>query len=224
MAWQAMIPGILGAIGGLMGASQGTPSPPQFQRPNVQWADRRKEMDAILAGGFDPQSELYRLASMQMREGINQELARRGLLGSSAGMAQLSGSEADLQRKLLENELQRRIQAFQSVNQYEQQKNALEAGLTAQANEMAWKGYQSDLDKHYGRQAAFQGLLGGIGSAVGGYQGAKQWEDVTAPYMRAQTGYYQAMTPQIAPTGGAVVAPISPGTGYLGVDTRLGGR
>lgn len=147
----------------LIGMMQRRPSMPGF---GYAAPDRESYVRQILSTGFNPQDEIYQLAMDKALSGVNTNLARSGLAGSSLYGQMQSMTAADLANKFLEGELNRRRLALDSAVQYDRSRlGPAEAAYNAQI-----AGYRDEM----GRGSAMLGGIGNILGAVGQHYGQEQ--------------------------------------------------
>lgn len=167
--------------------------------------DRSKYQDMILQSGFNPQSELYNIATQRAMNEMNNQLINRGLASSSFGLNQLQSTQAELANKFLENEIQRRIQAFQAATGYDMQA----AGIQQNNNQAA---YNHDMARYQREVGDRNAMVGGIGNLVNAgigvyrqYQGDQQ---AALREANAQKRFDMMMgggqRSPVAPSGGAI--------------------
>lgn len=210
---------------------------PQMPGPspvaNVKLPDRSGYQNQILSSGFDPHSELYRIATERAMANINNNLANRGMGNSSMGVAAQAHSQSELANAFLESELQRRIQAFQAATGYDIAGANVQMGVANAQNADAWKRYDASNKENQQMWGGIQGLFQAGASAYGGYQQQGIAADARA---QAQANFDKEMfykygapysSPQKASTGGYIDSGIAnmgsqPAPQYgLGMNTQL---
>lgn len=162
----------IGGLGSLFGMLKGTPDAPSYadldlakENPDL-WKELQRlqavnrqydDMFAARRAGANA-SELAQLA--QGRSQVQDQLANRGLIGSSAGTSMQAGADAQMQGQIQE----RAFQEMMAMQQARQQAQAQYAQQLAQGQQMAMQpmqaqhqqGMQGDAD----RNQFFGGLLG----------------------------------------------------------------
>lgn len=120
----------------------------------------------LLESAYNPNSELYRMASERQASSINRELAKRGLGNSGMGIAAQTEGANTLAAKFLESETDRRLKAFQAATgQLNAAAGVQQAGERAQYDH-AMAGYQAELQK---RQQFSDALTRGAGAGLSAY-------------------------------------------------------
>lgn len=150
----------------IAGAFTKRPKSPSYQYTGP---DRSHYIDQLLESGFNPQSELYNIATERANEDITRRLAMMGMGGSSLGQQAQAMTQAALANKFLEGEMGRRQAALETARGFD----ALTAGADAQR-------YQSDLAKYQSQVEGNQNLISGIAGLAGtglGYLGQSQIAD-----------------------------------------------
>jgi hypothetical protein len=154
----------------VVGALMPKPGTPQYNQPqgmNTFPEYQRK----LLESGFNPQSELYRVAGEQSAAQTNRQLARRGLGNTGLGMSTQTAAANDLANKFLSSETQRRALAYEKAVAPE---TAAYSGRVKSAENQ----YAADQAAYNNEIAGRDRFLGGVGSIagqIGTYGGQNGW-------------------------------------------------
>lgn len=182
------------------------PSIPQISLPNREpWARE------LLTNAYRTDTTMMDLARKRLMADINDQLAARGLGGTSMGMSMQSNGLANLMNQWMENQVQRQSQAYGAVtgadmgNANVQQNNA----------NLAMQKYQMDLAGNRGKWGDIQNLANLGLSAYGMHQADSRWEQGQAMADKRWNDYLNTIG-RSAPTGGTVVAPPPIGAYYSG--------
>lgn len=185
---------------------------------NIQLPDRSKYQAALLDTAFNPQSDVYQMASNRAMDLVNRDLANKGLGHSSFGNQAVSSAQADLAAKFLENEMQRRIQAYNAVTGYDIAKANQQQGVAGQQWNENLANYNLNAQKE---DALYQGVgnLAGIGANYyGGVQQQNQIDAMNAQNQKNQDRYLSILDRSQAqgPSGGYTSYSPTAYNGYLG--------
>jgi hypothetical protein len=82
--------------------------------------DRTKYLNSVLETGFNPDSDLYRLAADEVGNQVRSQLARMGMGGSSYGLQAMGGAQMDLARKFAAEQFEKRLKALSMANGMDQ--------------------------------------------------------------------------------------------------------
>lgn len=116
---------------------------------------RNKLMDTA----FNPNTDLLNTAMSRSMASGNRLAASRGLGTSGAGLGFIQNAQNDLANKFVENEFQRRLQAYQAVTGAAQ-------GQAQMGMNMANNMYDSNMARYKDEQDARAGFIGGVGGLV----------------------------------------------------------
>lgn len=148
---------------------------------------------ALLNSAFNPNTDIYRIASDQAYAQGNRAVASRGLGTSGAGLGYLSSIQTDLANKFAESEFQKRLQAYNAVAGKDSAAMGLMTNMANQSYDAALNNYNYNADSNagligglgtlaragitaYTRQQELAGLnssLAGYGARTPGYQGSQ---------------------------------------------------
>lgn len=206
MAW---VPYALAAAPSIYSMMQGHPSAPGIpDYSKFALPDRSGYQKQLLDSGFNPQSELYKIASQQAMGSVQNDLVNRGLGNSSYGNQAISSAQATLAQKFLENELQRRIAAFQAATGYDISNSNIQAGLAGKTYDARMGQYGNQIAQQQGDMRDLQGLAGLGMSAYGNSQANSRADAAALQAQQNYDNYMKAAYPQQAPTGGYYQAPV----------------
>ena len=118
--------------------------------------DMRGYRNSLMNTAFDPNADIYRIASDQAYAQANRAAASRGLGNSGAGLGYISHAQTELANKFAENEFQKRLQAYNAVAGRD---SAAMSMLTGMANSQ----YDAAMGAYDARSAGNAGLIKGIG-------------------------------------------------------------
>lgn len=133
------------------------------QRPEYQ--------NRILEGGFNPQSELYRLAGDRQAAQINRQMALRGMANSGTAIGAQNQAMTDLNNRFLENEQQRRIAAYNTVMAPEYQQANLNQNSERHRADQRWAQYGVDSKARSDKIQGFGNMMGSMAGGMGGMGG-----------------------------------------------------
>ena len=206
MALAGMVP----AVAGMFMNNGDYPSGPNYSQANAymnspEMAAYRR---ALMGSAFNPQTDIYNIASDRAYAQANRAAASRGLGNSGAGLGYVGQMQNDLANQFTKDEFQRRLQAYQTVSGQQNQQAQM-------AMQMANSQYGAGQDNYNNNVASTGAFLGGLGQlanmGVSAYNYSNN-QDMNRELMNA----YIARTPGYggAPSAGSVYgAPIASG-GY----------
>lgn len=157
------------AIPAVVSATRKRPEAPQFYQVPLKLPEIQPYQQKILDTAFDPQSETYKLASDVLADKIMRSTAQRGLAGSSMAAQLERTAMSDLANKFIENELNRRISALNTV--HDQRMREATGSM-----QMGRARYGAEMDRYRDQLGSEQDLISGIGSAIGAIGGAYNQE------------------------------------------------
>lgn len=214
MALGTMGAGALGSLYGMLKPDPKTPSladvdlardNPDLWKQLQQLQSMNRELDTMYrtrrAGATA--SELAQLGAG--RSQLSDQLATRGLVGSSAGSQQQAAAEAQMQAAIQQRAYQEMMQLMQARQQAEQQYTQNFSNAQQQALASKFPGYQAQMQNNAERNQFYGGLFG----AGMNMYGTQQYLD-GMPKTPIPTGA-QPMATQasfnVAPSGGGYATP-----------------
>lgn len=189
------------------------PSMPGGMTP-VNLPDRSRYQNMLLESAFSPNSDLLKIATERAMAVINSDLANKGLAHSTYGQGAVAFAQAELANKFLEEELQRRVLAFNAATGYDVSKGNLAAGVAANQNQSEWNRYNAERQS---KKDMYSGLSG-LGQLGLGYMGQRQGQ---ANYRELLDTFKSANAPT---PGGYYMAPPTASYGPPPPQYGLGGN
>ncbi len=143
--------------------------------------------NSLLNTAFNPNSDIYRIASDRAYAQANRAVASRGLGNSGAGLGYIGQMQNDLANQFTENEFQKRLQAYNAVAGRDSAAMQMLGGMANQSYDAALSNYNANAD-------ANAGLIGGIGTmARAGVTAYTRQQELNA--LNASLAGYGARTP-----------------------------
>lgn len=146
---------------------QKRPKTPGFEGSSLP--NREAEKDELLRLASDPSSDVFRLASGTALDNVNRALAQRGLSNSSLGLQTIQSSQAGLAQDFLQQELDRRAKALQTVSGVDFQGGQIESANQQNRFNAANTAFQDQLTQ---QQQLISGVGGFARSAAGSIESA----------------------------------------------------
>lgn len=155
MALAGMVP----AVAGMFMNNGDYPSGPNYSQANAymnspEMAAYRR---ALMGSAFNPQTDIYNIASDRAYAQGNRAAASRGLGNSGAGLGYVGQMQNDLANQFTKDEFARRLQAYQAVSGAQNQQANM-------AMSMANSQYGADQNVYNNNVASTGAFLGGLGS------------------------------------------------------------
>ena len=201
----AAVPTVAGLF---MGSGPSRPAAPDYSQilALINSPEMKMYREQMLRNAFNPQSDLFRIASDQAYAQANRAAASRGLGTSGAGLGFVQSAQTDLANKFAENELQRQIQAF----------NAATNSITGVANpmmNMANQSYQAQLGDWENQQQSRAGFISGLAGMANAGLSAYNQRNTMNELKDMMSGYGSRTPGYGGPAGYVGGVPISSG-GY----------
>lgn len=209
----AALAGVVPMVGSMLLGGSNRPSGPDYSQ--IMAYLNSPEMvgyrNQLMDTAFNPNTDLLNTAMSRSMASGNRLAASRGLGTSGAGLGFIQNAQNDLANKFVENEFQRRLQAYQTVTGAAQ--NQAQIGMNMANNQ-----YDASMAAYNDEQSGRAGLIGGLGNMVNAGVSAYNYnqqrgdmKDLMSMIIGRTPGYGGTSTP---PTAGSVNGrPISSG-GY----------
>jgi hypothetical protein len=159
-------------------ASQFMPQPQMPKGPDYSQAmamlntpQMSQARNAIMNNAFNPQNSLYQQASSQAMNGMNRQLAMRGMANSGMGLQAMSDQQSQLANNYYQNELNRQMQAYGAVTGPMQNMANMQMQQANGDSQNAMLGYNGQVSRQ-------QGLMSGINSGMQAGMNAYQYNNM----------------------------------------------
>ena len=201
-----MIASAIPTVAGMILPGQQRPQGPDYSAAYALLNSPEMQMyrKQLMSSAYDPNSEIFRIASDRAYAQGNRAVASRGLGTSGAGMGFVQQGQNDLANKFAEGEFQRRLQAFNAIN-------GANNGVVGQMNSMANNTYDANMGNYNAGQASNNQFIQGIGSLANAGISAYTYNNRNADLGGMMGGYTNRAAPGAA--GSVYGAPVASG-GY----------
>lgn len=198
-----------------MNRMNSTPNNALANQPMINMAQYEPYMKAHMAAGFNTNSQLYQNASQVANARLNDSLASRGMINSSAGTQATMGLNTQLANSYIDNQMNRQNMALSGVGNFQNAAMGSNLALGQAQNGAGWNYYNAQMQQNQNNTGAFAGLMGGLSAAYGGQQQQDNFNKLLASagknYNNSWGGGGSDYGTTYNPGGG---------TGYLGVNTQ----
>ena len=201
-----MIASAVPAIASAFMPGQSRPSGPDYSQIMAMINSPEMQMykKQLMETAYNPNSDIFRIASDRAYAQGNRAVASRGLGTSGAGMGFIQQGQNDLANKFAEGEFQRRLQAFNAINSAN---NGVISSMTGMANNQ----YDAGMANYNAGMAQNNQFVQGIGSLANAGISAYTYNNRNADLGGMMGGYTNRAAPGAA--GSVYGAPVASG-GY----------